>query len=140
MKKPIFLLLVIVLGFLSAEELFGYQSAYQVGYGAFACLAAIIALTFFWLWVKRSTPLALGMAFGWGGAASVMAWWWLFNLLGRPEGMVDNPLLFLFLSVYFVGAVQHLDVIGRSFGFSKETALAPALAAVLFSILMTLFF
>ncbi len=134
------LLVLTGISFTVAHEFFGYQIVYQVGYGAFSCLAAVIALTFFWLWFKRSTPLALGMAFGWIGAASVMAWWWLFNLLGQPVGMVDNPALFLFLSIYFVGAVQHLEVIGRSFGFSWKASIAPAAAAILFSIVMTISF
>ena len=140
MKKPMILLLLTAVGLKVADAIFGYHAVYQVGYGAFSCLAAVIALTFLWLWFKRSTPLALGMAFSWIGAASVMAWWWLFNLLGQPAAMIDNSVLFLFLSVYFVGAIQHLEVIGRSFGLSWRASIAPAAAAIVFSVLMTLSF
>lgn len=140
MKRPILLFFVCLMCMVGGEHAFGYWPVYQVSYGAFALVALVISGTFFWLWARRSTPLALGMAFGWAGAASVMAWWWLFNLFDRPEAMAQNSLLFLFLSVYFVGAVLHLDVIGRSFGMSRMTAMAPLGAAVLVSTALALVF
>ena len=130
MTQPVLLLLLCIFCFKLADAYFGYRIVYVVSYGAFALLAAIIALTFFWLWLRRSTPLALGMAFGWLGAASVMAWWWLFNLLDRPDAMVENSALFLFLSVYFVGAILHLEVFGRSFGIPKRLTLLPVFLAL----------
>ena len=140
MKRPVFLFVVCLVCMVVGEKAFGYWPVYQVSYGAFALVAAIISGTFFWLWVRRSTPLALGMAFGWAGAASVMAWWWLFNLFDRPEAMVGNSLLFLFLSIYFVGAVLHLDVIGRSFGLSRVATMAPLAGSLLVSMALAVFF
>lgn len=133
MSRPVLLFLFSLGCFAVAEILFGYWPVYEVSYGAFSLLAAVISGTFLWLWYRRSTPLALGMAFGWGGASSVMAWWWLYNLLGRPEAMAENAVLYFFLSAYFVGAVLHLDVIGRSFGLSRTMAMAPLAAALLVS-------
>lgn len=138
MTKPIVLLISIAAAFAGAETLLGYSLVYRVGYGAFAILAVVISATFFWLWAKRSTPLALGMAFGWAGAASVIAWWWLRNLLDRPEWMQESSVLFIFLSVYLVGAIMHLDVIGRSFSLSRIATYAPVVGAFLLSLVIAL--
>jgi hypothetical protein len=54
----------------------GYEAAYEISYGAFTLMAAMVSLTFLWVWMQRATPLAVGMSFGWAGAASVMGWWW----------------------------------------------------------------
>lgn len=138
MTKPIVLLISIAAAFAGAETVLGYSLVYRVGYGAFAILAVVISATFFWLWAKRSTPLALGMAFGWAGAASVIAWWWLRNLLDRPEWMQESSVLFVFLSVYLVGAIMHLDVIGRSFSLSRIATYAPVVGAFLLSLVIAL--
>lgn len=136
MTKPILMVVAITLAFTLAETLFGYSLVYRVGYGAFGILAAVIAGTFLWLWAKRSTPLALGMAFGWAGAASITAWWWASRLLDRPEWMRSSDFLFLFLALYLVGAIMHLDVIGRSFHLSRLTTFAPVAGAFLLSFLI----
>ena len=138
MTKPILLLGAIIAVFKIGDVLFGYQLIYKVGYGAFAILALIIAATFLWLWFQRSTPLALGMAFGWGGASGVMAWWWFFNVLSKPDWMQDNPVLFLYLSFSLVGAILHFDVIGRSFALSRLATFAPIVLAALISVLVAL--
>ena len=101
MMRPVLMLLGLMIAAEIASAVLGYQVAYQTGYGAFSMLAGVIAITFFWLWARRSTPLALGMAFSWIGSASVMGWWWMFSILDQPDWMVGNPVLFLFLSVYF---------------------------------------
>ncbi|MEM6385083.1 MAG: hypothetical protein AAF718_02485 [Pseudomonadota bacterium] len=139
MTRPILILLSTIALFAVSSAFFGYKVVYQTGYGAFALLAVVIAGTFFWLWVKRSTPLALGMVFSWSGATGVMAWWWLYSLLGRPDWMQDNGLLFVFLSTYLVGAVLHLEVIGRSFALSRGATYAPIVAAVVVSMALALF-
>ncbi len=136
MMKPIWLLIVIAAAFKAADYLFGYSMAYLIGYGAFALLAIVISATFFWLWAMRSTPLALGMAFGWAGAACVMSWWWLFNLLNAPEWMQQHSLLFVFLAIYHVGAIMHLEVIGRSFSLSRVATFAPVAGALILSVLV----
>ena len=91
----------------------GYEAAYEISYGAFTLMAAMVSLTFLWLWMQRATPLAVGMAFGWAGAASVMGWWWVYNLLDGPTGMENSVALFLFLSVYLVGAGALQQLIWR---------------------------
>ncbi|MEL7149422.1 MAG: hypothetical protein AAGK71_01745 [Pseudomonadota bacterium] len=138
MTKPILLLLVTIAVFELSNMILGYDLAYRVGYGAFVLLALVIAGTFLWLWKQRSTPLALGMVFSWAGASCVMAWWWLYSLLGAPVWMHDNPLLFVFLSVYLMGAALHLEVIGRSFALSRFATFAPIAGAVLISLVVSL--
>lgn len=120
MTRPILLLCLISALFMAAYGFLGYELAYRVGYGAFALMAVLIAGTFLWLWLRRATPLALGMAFGWAGAASVMGWWWVYNLTGQAAWMEESPVLFACLSLYFVGALLHLQVIGRSFDLHER--------------------
>lgn len=138
MMRPVLLLLAMIAVFEGSDILFGYDLSYRVGYGAFAFLALVIAGTFFWLWAQRATPLALGMVFSWSGAACLMGWWWLYSLLGAPVWMQDNPLLFIFLSVYLMGAVLHLEVIGRSLSMHKFAAYAPVAVAVVTSLMVSL--
>lgn len=133
MTKPVLLALGLIFAFEVADALFGYHATYQVGYGAFGVLALVIAATFLWLWVQRATPLALGMVFSWIGASGVMAWWWLFSILKAPVWMQDNPILFVFLSIYLMGAVLHLEVIGRSFALSRFWTFLPVFGAAFVS-------
>lgn len=114
----------------------GYEAAYEISYGAFTLMAAMVSLTFLWLWKQRATPLAVGMSFGWAGAASVMGWWWIYNLLDTPAFMRENVALFLCLSVYFVGAVLHFSVIGRSLGLARGLWAAPVAFAIAVSAML----
>lgn len=94
----------------------GFYVAITVATGAVVTMALSISATFFWLWRARATPLALGMGFSWIGTAGVLGWWWLYNRLGAPSEMLENELLFVFVSAYFVGAILHFEVIVRSLG------------------------
>ncbi len=134
MTRPLILLALASLVFLASNEAFGYGAAYRIAYGAFTLMAAMISLIFLWLWARRATPLAIGMSFGWAGAASVMGWWWTFNVLQGPEWMVDNPLLLVFLSVYFVGATLHFQVISRSFGTDERGWIWPVATSLAVSL------
>lgn len=125
MKQAVILLVVVASAFSLANAAFGYRAAYQIGYGAFALMAAMISLTFLWLWIRRATSLALGMSFSWAGASSVIGWWWVYNVLNRPETMFEQELLFFFLSRYFVGAILHFTVMQRSFGFQSGIFIVP---------------
>lgn len=138
MTQPLSILAGVSLAFLVLNEAFGYRTSYQIGYGAFTLMAAMISLTFLWLWARRATPLAMGMSFGWAGAASVMGWWWSYNVLHQPEWMNGNPSLFVFLSVYFVGAVLHFQVIARSFGARGRAFLIPIGACLATSVVVHL--
>ena len=130
MTHGLLLFLVVATGFMLSHQTLGWQVTYQVGYGAFCLMAAMISLTFLWLWARRATPLALGMSFGWAGAASVIGWWWIYNLLDRPGQMAENQALFLALSLYFVGAILHFAVIQRSLGLNRMAFLVPVLGAI----------
>ena len=133
MTKSILILGAVIALFLLGNRMFGYTTVYLIAYGAFSLMAAFISVTFFWLWRRRATPLALGMAFSWAGAAMVMGWWWLLNLTELPDWMMRNPVLLDFLSIYFVGVVLHFEVIGRSFGLSRKFAFYPVAVAILIS-------
>ena len=112
----------------------GYSPAYQVGYGAIAIMGWGISVTFLWLWWVRATPLALGMAFSWAGAACVMGWWWVYNLLDHPELMQQNPGLFVFLSLYIVGATMHFRVIEDALSWPRRAFWLPVAGAWLLSL------
>ena len=131
MIQPLIMLAAVSLAALISNEMLGYELAYEIGYGVFTLMAAMISATFLWLWMRRATPLAIGMFFGWAGASGVLGWLWVYRLLEHPSWMVKNPLLFIFLSVYFVGAMLHFEVIGRSFGLDERVYYLPvALCAV----------
>ncbi len=134
MTRVLALWLVVALAFAASQATFGYWPVYQVGYGAFSLMAAMISLTFLWLWVKRETPLALGMSMSWAGAASVMGWWWVFNALSQPAAMRESQVLFLILSVCFVGAILHFAAIMRTFDFCVPGYVAPVFLSLFLAI------
>lgn len=138
MTQAIFLVAIIGAMLSASYVTLGYQPTYQIAYGALTLMAAMISLTFLWLWAKRATPLALGMSLSWAGASSVLGWWWAFNLLGGPSEMVESGALFLFLALYFAGAILHFTVIERSFGRPASILPLPALGALLLSALIRL--
>ena len=114
MKHAITLFAAFSIGLLMQRLIFGYDLAYQMAYGAISAMAVLISATFFWLWWQRATPLALGMGFSWAGAGMVMGYWWVHNLLDRPDWMDENPILFVFLAAYIVGAILHFRVIAQT--------------------------
>ncbi|MEL6169031.1 MAG: hypothetical protein AAFR35_10090 [Pseudomonadota bacterium] len=130
MKEALALLFMIVAVLLLSNGLQGYDRTYDIAYGALTVMAAMISGTFLWLWSTRATPLALGMACSWAGAASVMGWWWTYSVAGAPAAMKDAALLFVFLALYFVGAILHFLVIQRSMGLGSRAFLWPVCAAL----------
>ena len=130
MKHACVLLALVALTFGVVHAALGYEATYQIGYGALTLMAALISATFLMLFLTRSTPLALGMAFSWGGASSVLGWWWFYNLLNKPSLMYENEVLFGFLSLYFVGALLHFMVMQKSFGFPKGAFLLPVAISI----------
>ena len=140
MKQAIYMLLAVVAALLLGEAAFGYWATYEIVYGALAIMAALIAATFFWLYQKRATPLALGMAFSWAGCAGVLGWWWLYRALDKPQVMADNSLLFVLLSFYFVGATLHFVTIQRTLGWHGQTFLIPVLGSFLIALSVSLIF
>ncbi len=125
MRHALLLLAVTVTAFMTISVTFGYDRAIAIAYALVAAMAMSISGTFFWLWRERATPLALGMGFSWIGTAGVLGWWWTYRLLDRPEVMIENPALFAFVAAYFVGAVLHFQVVGRSLGRRAVLLLVP---------------
>ena len=122
MKQALFLLAGVLVVLLLAYAALGFDLVYHLTYGVVTAMAAVIAGTFLWLWWARATPLALGMAFSWAGATSVMGWWWAFTLAGHPPAMIQHPAIFLFPAAYLVGAILHFQVINRTLGLSEGVA------------------
>jgi hypothetical protein len=118
----------------------GFAPVYELSFGTFSLMALSIAATFCWLYRHRSTPLALGMAFSWFGAACITGWWFFYALFGRPEFMIDNPLQFVFVAFYMTGALLHFRVIGSSLAWPRITwFLVPLLAFLTTLLLVTRF-
>lgn len=134
MNHALIIFVLTVTAFLVLNARLGYAEAYAVAYGAVVAIALSISATFFWLWRARSTPLALGMAFGWAGTCGVMGWWWAFQQFGAPRAMQDSPLLFVFVAAYFAGGILHFQVMIRSLGLWSYLLLTPMLLTVLISL------
>ena len=136
MKQGLWLFFGLLAALWGLQAAAGFRVAAQLAYGGLTALALAIAATFLWLWRERATPLALGMAFSWAGAASVTGWWSWARRLDSAEWMRGNPVLFLCLALYMTGAILHFAVIGRSLdrrardGLILGTAAAAALAIV----------
>jgi hypothetical protein len=123
--------------FLAGNAIWGFWAVYQIAYGAFVLMAAMIAATFFWLWRRRATPLALGMVMSWAGGAFVMGWWWLFQILGHPTGMTEHPALFAGLALYLTGTAMHFSVIGANLGWPRVGWAIPVVLAASVSLALT---
>lgn len=125
MKQALALLLAIGAAFFALNGTIGYEKTYAIAYGMITVMAVVISGTFFWLWRRRATPLALGMSFSWAGAASVLGWWWLYQVLHQPAFMVKHAGLFTFLAIYSAGAVMHVIVMHRSMGLNVWLVILP---------------
>jgi len=130
MKQAIGLLALVALGLEAARAVFGAETVLVVVDGALALMALMIAGTFLWLWLERTTPLALGMAFSWLGAGLIAGGWWLTRLAGGPVRGVSEAGLIVVLGLSLVGAVLHFAVIHRSFGYHGVNFLWPVALAL----------
>lgn len=134
MKQGLLLFTATLAALWLLQAAMGFRVAAQLAYAGLTALALAIAGTFLWLWRERATPLALGMAFSWAGAASVTGWWSWARTLDHGEWMRGHPALFFCLALYMTGAILHFAVIGRSLdrtardGLILGTAVAAALA------------
>ena len=138
MKLPALLFALVTGALLALHAVAGWSATYAVAYGAVVLMAAMIAATFLWLWVKRATPLALGMAFSWAGTASVLGWWWIWRATGQPDAMSQNAALFAFVALYLVGATLHFHVIERSMDLRPGSFAVPVIGAIALSALAAL--
>ena len=139
MKQAAYLFALIAVALIGVDTGVGYTAAYAISYGAITLMAVVISATFLWLYVQRTTPLALGMSLSWAGAACVMGWWWLFAALDRPSAMEENEALLVFVSLYFVGAIMHFGVIQKSLHLPRSAYLVPVVGSVVVSALVHLF-
>lgn len=133
MKQAV-LLLVAILALLDLGRIgIGDAAMLAIAYGAMAQIALFMATTFLWLWLERTTPLALGMAWSWLGAALFAGWWWGLDLAGKALPVAHPGAIVVMLAVGFVGALLHFAVIHRSFGFHGVGFLWPVLVSLLVS-------
>lgn len=139
MKQAFALTALVMAALLIAYWLLGYKTTYHIAFGAITIMALLIAGTFVCLWVRRATPLALGMVFSWTGGALVMAYWWAHQLLGRLEELRESPVLLMFLAFYITGAILHFVVIQGTLHLPRRFYAALAgLAVALPSIILVL--
>ncbi|MCU0906429.1 MAG: hypothetical protein MUF73_03065 [Rhodobacteraceae bacterium] len=129
MRQAVLLFLAVAVSFQGGAWVLGTSAMQDVAQGATALVALILAATFLWLWARRTTPLALGMALSWAGAGLMLGWWWAYGLMGRPEAMATSPVLLHFLALYAVGSALHLAVIARSFDLPERGMVLPMLVA-----------
>lgn len=130
MKQAV-ILLALVVGLLEMGKIIvGHDAVLLAVFGGIALMSLMISGTFLWLWGERATPLALGMAFSWLGAALFAGWWWTYELFGRPAWAYREDGALAVLGLYIVGAVLHFSVIHRSFGRHGMQFLWPVLAAL----------
>ncbi|WP_068110408.1 hypothetical protein [Tropicimonas marinistellae] len=114
----------------------GFSGTAEIAFGALTIMSVMISAIFLWLWGMRMSPLSLGMAFSWAGAAMVMGWWWLHSLLGAPTWMLRSEIPLLLSALLLTGAVLHFEVIETSFGFRRGAFLLPVSGALLLSLLL----
>ncbi|WP_157973518.1 hypothetical protein [Tropicimonas sp. IMCC34043] len=136
MRQALTIHVVVLAAMHSAFLVQGYDGAAGILYGALTIMGVMIAATFLWLWAMKMSPLALGLAFAWAGAAMVAGWWWLFSLLDAPERMLRSEALLVLAALLMTGAVLHMQVLGGTFGFRGRAYLAPVVAAVIVSALV----
>lgn len=114
MRQALVLFGLVVLVFAGIDLILGHAVFHTIAFGSISVMAAMISATFLWLWVRRETPLALGMSFSWAGTASVLGWWWVHESTGSPNVAIANALLLVFAALHFVGAILHFAVIQRT--------------------------
>lgn len=127
----------VLLGAIHASYLSqGYLGTAEIAFGALTVMALMISAIFLWLWAMRMSPLSLGMAFSWAGAAMVMGWWWLFTLLGAPVSMERSEMLLGLVGLMLTGAVLHFEVLETSLGHRRGSFLLPVAGAFAVSVLL----
>ncbi len=101
----------------AAVGLVGYAPMYQFTYGFVTIMAAYIAVTFVYLYIRSGRAIGLAMVVSWTGTMGVQGWWWIYSVLGRSQWMADNQsLLMIPLSFYIVGTVLHSSAFFKEVG------------------------
>ncbi|SHI33662.1 hypothetical protein SAMN04488012_10159 [Palleronia salina] len=130
MKSAAFLVLTVLVLLSVGRAALGDGAAYLLVGGAMALMAALIAVTFAWLWRSNATPLALGMVLSWSGTAGTLLWWWSAAQWGAAGPIPDHPGLAFGVALHISGAVLHFLVIGRSLKLPQGLAIAIPLLSV----------
>ena len=138
MKMSFLILLFYTVTLIAVDVVYGRDAAFAIGFGMSGCMALVIAATFFWLWRRRATPLALGMGFTKAGGGLILIWFAAYRLLERPSAMFDSAAIFLFIALYFVGAAHHFAVMQRTMQVSFLAFVLPVLAAALAGVMLVL--
>ncbi len=136
MKQALSIYVIALAAMHSSFLLQGFLGTAEIAYGALTIMAAMISATFLWLWAMKMSPLSLGMAVSWAGSGMVMAWWWLFTMLGAPAWMLRSELLLVVIALFLTGAVLHISVLETSFGFRRGSFLVPVAGALALSTLL----
>ncbi len=138
-KQSISIYVIVLVGVHFSFVLQGFGRTAEIVHGMLTVMALMISATFLWLWGMRLSPLSLGMAFSWAGAAMVMGWEWLAAQFGDPAWMNESELLLVLTGVLMTGAVLHFEVLETSFGYRRGVFLLPVAAALLLSALFLSF-
>lgn len=138
MRQALVLFGFVILAFVGIDLILGHAVFHAIAFGSISVMAAMISLTFLWLWARRETPLALGMSFSWAGTASVLGWWWVHESTGSPDVAIANALLLVFAALHFVGAILHFSVIQRTMSLSLNMFITIGLVMALISAAISL--
>jgi hypothetical protein len=133
MKQAILLTGLTILALEAGFQVAGVRPVATVVYGAIALMAAMIAGTFLWLWIERTTPLATGMVMSWAGMAALAAGWWRETLGDGTQPEAGGPVIFGVLALPIVGSILHFAVMQRSLGCHGPHFLWPPVAALVVS-------
>ena len=116
MSRSVLLILGVYVTLSSIDRTLGFNAAHDIAYAVISLLAIVIAVVFAWLWRVRATPMAMGMALSWAGCHGFVGYWWVYDQLGRePATYLEHDVLFVFIALYFSGAVLHLSVISKAY-------------------------
>lgn len=114
MKQSLAIALLLTGAFLGIDTLFGDRIALAASLSAMVIVAALNALTFFWLWYVRATPLALGMALSWAGQAGLTAWWEIRTAPDFAEFGDAGVVIYALIALYVIGGALHISVMQTS--------------------------
>ena len=106
-----------------------YRVAYLVTYGIVAIWSCLNFITFTYLFVKRCSSLALAISLTWFGTMLLLGWWWVYQILGRPLQMTENPVLFAGLTFHLVGAWLHFKAFQEFSSYSHWLKIAALVGA-----------
>ena len=130
MRQALLIALMLWAAFYVTVEVLDFRLAAAIGFAAVSLITAANCLTFLWLWYVRATPLALGMALSWAGQTALSLYWGATRMPASALWLDQDPLIFLFLSIYIVGGGLHISVIQHSAGSRQARLIWPVIAGI----------